>query len=509
MDINNTQNNMYESEEKPKIEKLEFKPNIKIEVIKIIIGLCVFISLLLFIIIPILIVTDTTAALVGIIPIITFIIFMGIMGTAGRIVTLLVTKYTISKDNEIIISQNLLSKASKVYRIDQITSIERTQGWLQKKFNLHSLKFNIFGLSPLSSQTGQQGYALLPVFNNIVKGDEVFKEVLSRMSVIPEEIQYQTRPKTTPQLFSIFLNLTFLLFTSIVTLFVATSLKSTSGLIVGLIVFSIVFLLFLGLCIDYLKLKKTNYCFYEDSAFLKYHYIFKNADHATPYRKITNVSRYRSLIRNLLFKVSNIKLYTGGNRDQLFSNVANNSTMFEIFSYLVKDKTNRLNKKIVSSIKSNQEKPIKILKPGVSYIVQPLISTIIYSSIFVVAIFVSIIYVNESSIKFFVLFGSIIGIIIGIIKLIITFIQWKNIKYELYKTKIVMTYGVLSIVSSEIYIANIKYVSLNIPFYLQRVFNEGTISIYTAGKSSRDGILRRVPNAKYYYKQLCEVISED
>lgn len=508
---NNDNNNVNNSvkDYKDNNKTLEFKPNIKIELIKSAITFGIIILLVIIISITVSIFTSTAEALFSIPFIIIGIIFFAIIGSAAQIITLVVTKYTISKDNELIISQNLLSKSSKVYRIDQITSIERTQGWLQKKFNLHSIKFNIFGGSSIiNSQSGQQGYALLPIFKNVEHANTTFEEILSRMNTTPQEVQYTTSPKPTPKLVSIILNMIFL-FIAIGIIFLGSSLNLIQVTIGGLIATLIIFTILLGNCIDYMKLKKTYFNLFEDSASLTYNYIFKNAEHITPYRKITNVSRYKTLFQHLVFKISNIRLYTGGERDQMFFNVSNNSTLFEIFSYLVKDKKNMLNKNIISTIKSNQEKPMKILKPGLSFIIQPLISTIIYSTIFIIAIIIAYNYVQESTLQTFIIGGAILGIFIGVFKLLVTFIQWRNIKYELFKDKIVITYGVLSIVSSEIYINNIKYVSLNIPFYLQRVFGEGTLSIYTAGKNSRDGVLRRIPHATYYYKQLQEAINNN
>lgn len=486
---------------------IEFRPNIKIELIKSSITFGIMILLVIIVSIVVSIFTSTAEALFSIPFIIIGIIFFAIIGSAAQIITLLVTKYTISKNNELIISQNLLSKSSKVYRIDQITSIERTQGWLQKKFNLHSIRFNIFGGSSIIGTQGQQTNVMLPMFRNIKQGDSVFQEVLSRMNIFPQEVQYTTSPKPTPKLISIFLNIFFLIIAIIVAL-VGATFNSVEIIIGGIIGAGVILLILLANCIDYIKLKRTNYNLFEDCGSLSYKFFFKNADHITPYRKITNVSRYKKLFQHLVFKISNIKLYTGGERDQMFFNVSNNSTLFEIFSYLVKDKKNVLNKNIISTIKSNQEKPMKILKPGLSFIIQPLISTIIYSTIFIIALIIAYNFVEQPSIQTFVIGAGILGIIIGLIKLATTFIQWKNFRYELFTDKIVITYGVLSIVSSEIYIANMKYISLNVPFYLQRIFGEGTISIYTAGKSSRDGVLRRIPHATYYYKQLQEAINE-
>lgn len=483
----------------------EFRPSIKIEIMRA--GISILISLVVIFLITTLIYiyTDAIESLMTIPIFLGVIIFMAIFGSISQIVSLLITKYTISKDNELIITQNFLSKTSKVYRIDQITSVERTQGWIQKMFNLHTVRFNIFGGSSPIAQNQQTG-VLFPVFKNITNGNDIYQEILSRMNVSSQKSQYKTRPNAFPKLIGIFINIFFLIVTILVSILSANYFSSTEVTIGGIIATLIVLLILFGNCVDYIKLKRTFYNLYEDSTSLSYTYFFKNAEHTTPFRKITNVSRYKSLIQYTLFKISNIRLYTGGERDQMFTKVLSSSPMFEIFSYLVKDKKNVLNKNIVSSIKSNEEKPMKSLKPGLSFIIEPLISTIIYSTIFIVSLIIAYNFVDEVMIRNLILSSGVIGILIGILKLTIRFIQWKNFKYDLFTDKIVITYGVLSIVSSEIYIANMKYVSLNIPFYLQRVLGEGSISIYTAGKNSRDGILQRIPNAQYYYEQLEEAI---
>lgn len=86
-------------------------------------------------------------------------------------------------------------------------------------------------------------------------------------------------------------------------------------------------------------------------------------------------------------------------------------------------------------------------------------------------------------------------------------IMWNNFKYELYYDKLILQQGVLNIAKTEIYISNIKYISLYRPLYLQRIFKEGTIIIYTAGKQSHDGILKRIRESEYFYEELSKAIT--
>ncbi|MFT4244194.1 MAG: PH domain-containing protein [Candidatus Woesearchaeota archaeon] len=437
-----------------------------------------------------------------------YIIFISIVGVIASIIDLYVTKYTITNKNELIITKEFISKTSKVYRIDQITSLERSQTIIQKIFNLHSVEFNIFGGVGVQN-TGQSNnrQPILPIFKHIKKGDEVFNEICSRMNISYNTIQILEKPNTKPIQVSIFLNLIATLLLIISSIVIGHTFSPTMSLI-PLSLVLIFFLIISGKFIEFLKLKKTNFKLYEESAHIEYSYILKNSEKLTPYRKITNSSEYKNLISYTLFKVSSCVIYTGGNKDPQFWFLDNNSLIIPTISSLVKDPKNRLSKEKISEInmKLDTNKPLFELKPGLSYIVQPIIPISFFIKIFILYLLIDIPYLQEFNT--IIVIGSSVYIFLYILFLIYRFIAWNNFNYELYYNKIIIQKGVFNIARSEIYISNIKYISLYRPLYLQRVFSEGTILIYTAGNEGFDGILRRIKNSEYYFEELLHAIKE-
>ena len=506
---NNNQHNISQINEDSINEETELilKPSLKplflnISIVTIFLILIAIIALILSIIFENITILTATASVLG------YIIFISIIGIITSIIDLYVTKYTITNKNELIITKEFISKTSKVYRIDQITSLERSQTIIQKVFNLHSVEFNIFGGVGVQN-TGQSNnkQPILPIFKHIEKGEEIFNQISKRMNISYNTIQIKEKPNTKPIVVSIFLNLIMTLLFIISTIVIGYSFSPLISLIplsLGLIFFLVVSVKF----VDFLKLKKTHFKLYEESAHIEYSYILKNSEKLVPYKKITNSSEYKNLISFTLFKVSSCVIYTGGNKDPRFWFLDNNSLIIPTISSLVKDPKNRLSKEKISEItmKIDTNKPLFELKPGLSYIVQPIIPISFFIKIFILYLLIDIPYLQEFNAIIVIL--SSVYIFLYILFLIYRLIAWNNFNYELYHNKIIIQKGVLNIARSEIYISNIKYISLRRPLYLQRVFSEGSILIYTAGKEGNDGILRRIKNSEYYFEELSKAIKE-
>lgn len=497
-------------------DSIVLKPSIKPLILSIVLGV---ISIILVILIGLIlsVIFDNFTILTAIGSISAYLIFVSVFGIIFGIIDLYVTTYTITNKNELIISKEFISKTSKVYRIDQITSLERTQSIIQKVFNLHSVEFNIFGGVGVQN-TGQSNnrQPILPIFKNIEEGDLIFKEISSKMNLSYNQIQYREKPNLKPQLVSLFINLS-LTIIALLGLLITSIFYSSTSTIIAVQIILFLFVIFystlsISKIINLLKLKKMDFKLYEQSAHISYSYFFKNSHKLVPYKKITNSSQYIKLIPYLLFKTSDCVIYTGGNKDPRFNYISQNSILIQIISHLVKDSKNILNLEKIQTIRSQiaKEKPSFVLKPGLSYIVQPLIPISFFIKIFILYLFVEIPIIENSIIGEFrtiIIILSSLYIFFYLIFMIYRLIMWNNFKYELYYDKLILQQGVLNIAKTEIYISNIKYISLYRPLYLQRIFKEGTIIIYTAGKQSHDGILKRIRESEYFYEELSKAIT--
>ena len=441
-----------------------------------------------------------------------------IIGVIFSIINLLVTSYHITNNNELIIKRELLSKTSKVYRIDQITTISRSQSFIQRIFGLHTIDFNIFGGVGLENTgVSQNSVPILPQFDHIKNGEHILKEITSKMNIEYQESQYTEEPRVLPQvvrsIWNFIVGLFFLIlvfFSEQIANFTQLTTINEYGVLIVQLVLLVMFFIYvlatLASIIGIFRLQKTSYELFEESSHLKYRYFFSNMHKITPYKKITNVSEYRSLLSYLLFKVKSIVLYTGGNVDPAYIYVSKNSSLVPILSEIVKSPANKLNAQILSRILENTHKEESItLKPGISFIIPKIITAIIYTSIFVVSLIIASSYLEDSLLRTFVVLGSLLGIVKSILYIIYKWIEWRMYTYELFSNKIIVTYGVFSIVQSEIYLSNIKYVKLK-ETLLQRIFSQGTIYIFTAGKTGHDSFLRNIDKSKYYYNDLKEAI---
>ncbi|MCH8520073.1 MAG: PH domain-containing protein [Nanoarchaeota archaeon] len=525
---NITTNNTQNGEEKPQViaqDSIILKPSVKPLLLSIVAGI-LLILIITSISLLISYLTNNYTIFTVTISIIGYIVFISSIGGIASIVDLLVTTYTITNKNELIITKEFISKTSKVYRIDQITSLERSQTFIQKIFNLHSIEFNIFGGVGVQN-TGQSNnkQPILPIFKHISEGDTMFNEITSRMKISYNKAQYKDEPNLSPQVLSITLTLVTSLILFISIFFVDRVIESTQILndISSEIYFSIsIFLIVLGIIftsisiskiIILVKLSKMNFELFEQSAHINYHYFFKNSNKLVPYKKITNSSEYKKLIPYTLFKVSDCVIYTGGNKDPRFKFISNDSLFIPIISSLVKDPNNILDNHKISTVKEElySQQPLYTLKPGLSYIVQPLIPISFFIKLFILYIFIEIPLIENSfmgDLRPLIIVLSSLYIFIYMIYMIYRLIAWNNFKYELFYNKLMLQQGVFNIARTEIYISNIKYISLYRPVYLQRIFKEGTIIIFTAGKESYDGVIRRIRDSEFFYEELSKAISE-
>lgn len=336
-------------------DSIVLKPSIKPLILSIVLGV---ISIILVILIGLIlsVIFDNFTILTAIGSISAYLIFVSVFGIIFGIIDLYVTTYTITNKNELIISKEFISKTSKVYRIDQITSLERTQSIIQKVFNLHSVEFNIFGGVGVQN-TGQSNnrQPILPIFKNIEEGDLIFKEISSKMNLSYNQIQYREKPNLKPQLVSLFINLS-LTIIALLGLLITSIFYSSTSTIIAVQIILFLFVIFystlsISKIINLLKLKKMDFKLYEQSAHISYSYFFKNSHKLVPYKKITNSSQYIKLIPYLLFKTSDCVIYTGGNKDPRFNYISQNSILIQIISHLVKDSKNILNLEKIQTIK--------------------------------------------------------------------------------------------------------------------------------------------------------------
>jgi uncharacterized membrane protein YdbT with pleckstrin-like domain len=105
-------------------------------------------------------------------------------------------------------------------------------------------------------------------------------------------------------------------------------------------------------------------------------------------------------------------------------------------------------------------------------------------------------------------FISIIFIVIYIFNIIIRLILYKNTSYKFYEHKLIDKSGVINITTKEIYFKNVKHLELTKPLFFDRILNQGTIHIFTAGSGTSDNKLNSVKEYKEVYKKLKERLIE-
>lgn len=450
----------------------KFKPSLKIEKTFIVIGLVLLITIILF-------------------PIGMILIFTSLASMINKHFT----TYIINNQNEVLDNYDFISKSSRVYRIDQITSLTLSQSFLEKIFNLGSIQFGIFGKSGIyagkqnikNPQSTQIGEKLLSLENYKNK----FSQFSQLISLNPEESVYIDKPSRKPIKFWMAI-----WFSSFIISFLGLLLFSFEiGFIFFIIsVISIIFFIFAF--IINLKLISTKYSISKNYIKYEYDYFLGSRLDLVPFKKITNSEINKNLISYSLFKIGYLKIFTGGSNDPLFDSLENFETFNNHLDNLLqiskgniqnKQELNNTNNETIQNKQelnnNNNKKVLFETRPGVGF------------------------FMTYSHLLFFIFcLLTLVLIPIYIIYLIFKLILWRNTKYIFYNDRVVDISGVINITQKEIYFRNIKHIKLERKFLFEKLFDQGTIYIYTPGTGRVDNKINSIKNYKEVYDDFKEVI---
>lgn len=431
--------------------------------------------------------------------------------------------YTINSENEITIVYDFISKKTKTFRIDQITSFQMSQSLVQKWTGLADISFGIFGESGYfrnnNSNNHAANYAVRRRFTSIDNYDEIFDRFFKITKINKDsQVILNEKPSTKPaKFFTKLFGFLIVLFTFIIPFliilisYIITNKFELEVLIVTFLMgagISIFFLIFLILyLLDIYLYKSSNYLIKGDYLEKNHDYYFSTLKYIVPYKKITNTTTNKNLIGYKFFKVGQLQVYTGGSLDPLFDNMLNFDNFSDILSEkyknIQKSEYNLSEKQKFENSTISTKNPLFSTKPSASYF-----WTFFYwMSIFCFPIIIVSKILTKIDIDFqMFIFFYYIGLFIYLLSIITRFLIYKNTKYDFYEDKIVDTSGIINIKTKVTYFRNIKYISLSRPYFFDRILNQGTIDINTAGTSFTDNSINSVKEYKEIYSELKEIL---
>lgn len=475
------------------MEEISFKPKFSADLATL--G-CTLLLLLVVIVIP-------ASIFVGIIEgigigILVFVIglFLGaglfVLISIPIILSKIFLTYYITQNNEIIIEYSFLSKSTKVYRIDQLTSIAYKQNWIQKKFGLGTIAFDVFGTSGMISQDQQQGQqVILPQFSSVKEHKNIFKHLSEELHITKEKPTYKTKPKTSPRKTGFFITFFLLIIASIATYLIEPFL---SILPIVLLLLSIPTYI-----ISIKRLKKTDYIITPKSTVIQYKYFLSESITKIPISKITNIKSSKNAISHKLFGVGKTLIYTGGQSDPTFPGLEDYLSFTKYLSKLTKgEKVETHTTKTNHNKKEENETPEFTTTTSGVYLVKYLISY----TLFLVLITLPLYWFN------FALYANLVLVLFSILFLL-QYFYWKSLKYEFYTYKVIKYSGIITTVSAELHFKNLKYISLQRSMILDRLAKTGTIYLYTAGSTSVDKAIVSVKKYDEIYTSFEEILEKE
>jgi uncharacterized membrane protein YdbT with pleckstrin-like domain len=507
------------------MEEIKTKPSTKVEQLLLFIGVLI------------------TLLVLGISIVINmFEIFMGLGYTIVIYFTYVIstmvrksfTIYTISQ-NEIEDYYQFISKKSKIYRVDQITSLSLNQSFLQKLVGLGSLNFGVFGENQLS-ENEVFDKTVTKKINSLENYQEIFELLSKRLHLVSNKQIHLDKPSQKPVNFWIGtfgISLLILLIILLTTIYYAYQTEPNGELyVVSTIIISIILLIlttigFILSIFSKLKIRTENYQIFNKIVQTSYNYILGKNITRIALNKITNTQINKNLISYGLFKVGSVNIFTGGSNDLKLNALEDFETFGQILSKEYKSQNNKLNTNHTThnqtqstksdfninitkenynnqvntknkSISNDDEIAGFTTKPGSSF----MITYIFWSTIFTLPFIIIPLFFPGFK------FISIIFIVIYIFNIIIRLILYKNTSYKFYEHKLIDKSGVINITTKEIYFKNVKHLELTKPLFFDRILNQGTIHIFTAGSGTSDNKLNSVKGYKEVYKKLKERLIE-
>lgn len=400
--------------------------------------------------------------------------------------------YYITQNNEIIIEYSFLSKTTKVYRIDQLTSINYKQNWIQKRFGLGTVSFDVFGTSGVAAQNQQQNQqVILPQFSSVKEHKYIFEHLCEELQITKETPLYKTKPKTSPRKTGFFITLILLITASIIIYYVEPFFA-----IIPLIFLLISTPLFI---ISIKRLTHTQYEIAPKSTLIKYNYFLSESITKIPISKITNIKSSKNAISHTLFGVGKTLIYTGGLSDPVFPGLEDYTSFTKYLSKLSKgEKVKQHTTNTNENKKEENETPEFTTTTSRVYLLKYLISYIPFLLLITLPLywFDFALYANAILIIFSLLF-------------LLQYFYWKSLKYEFYTYKIIKYSGIITTVSAELHYKNLKYLSLKRSMILDRLAKTGTIYLYTAGSTSVDKAIICVKKYDEIYDSFEEILEKE
>jgi uncharacterized membrane protein YdbT with pleckstrin-like domain len=516
------------------MEEIKIKPSIKVEQLLLLIG--VLITLLALIILLILGMFEIFMG-AG------YMIFIFFLSVITSMITKSFTRYTIS-ENEIEDYYQFISKTSKVYRMDQITNLSLNQSFLQKLTRLGSIEFGIFGNNQLYQNSKQNGISMQKI-NSIKNYEEIFELLSKKLHLVSTEQIHLDRPSQKPVNFWIItfgISSLILLIILITTIYLSSKAYPSGELymfstIISLVLLFITTLGFISSIFSKLKIRTENYQIFNKIVQTSYNYILGQNITRIALNKITNTQINKNLISYGLFKVGSVSIFTGGNNDPKLNALEDFETFGQILSKEYKSQNNEFNNNNttqnqtqnnttnnqtqstksdfnINITKENYNNQVKTPNPSISndnempgFTTKPsssfMITYISWSTIFTLPFMIIPLFFPSFR------FISIIFIVIYIFNIIMRLILYKNTSYEFYDHKLIDRSGVINITTKEIYFKNVKHLELTKPLFFDRILNQGTIHIFTAGSGTLDNKLNSIKEYKEVYKELKERLLEE
>jgi uncharacterized membrane protein YdbT with pleckstrin-like domain len=414
------------------------------------------------------------------------------------------TDFKITNQNEILRNYKFINKFEKVIRIDQITSLLFKQNFFEKLFDLGSFNFGIFGKTTYDkNDISGRGFALKDRFETISNHREIETILRKSLNLENQNSIKEYSPTTSPL---IFINLILLFFIGLLFLIIPFPFNFIFGLLFFIICIIFIF--------EIKRIKSTKYTLTKNYIEYYHNYFLSKIIYRIPLNKITNISNVKNTITYSLFKTGKVKVFTGSMLNIFFPNLLEFenfkneiSNEFNNFKNNKNNISNNLNQnsqietkkiedmEIKENIKSTNEKILDTIKAKKSFIL-----TAFFNKILLFFAFGSIFLFKE--LRGFLILGIIGLIIILIIWFIFNFIYWKNFKYEFYENKLVVTKGFFNIKKSEISYSKIKNIELKRNYFFDKITNQGSILIFTAGTVWAEGILVSVENYDEIYKYI-------
>ena len=460
----------------------EYKPKVYIEIFLSIFIFFIFsISLFLFF-------------LTNISEIIQIIIFFCIAPMAHIIKIFIRKKFStyLITDEKVVSRYQFINKEEEDFEVKNIVSLLSYKGVFSKIFNLCNFRIGIYG-KDFSLNTKNKTY-IRSNFLSIKDHFEFYEDLKKILFLEDKKVLYEVKPKLIPEMFYT----TFFLSIIILPLIYLSFFVSNYFLFL-LVLFSVFY--FSLIIFLYLKLSSTKFSITESYVEYSFDFFLWKKNLRVSIKNISNVENKKNIFTYFLFKTQNIKIFNGSDLDIKFFNLENFEKVKSLISNLLenKDITQNLDTQIIQENISSVAK--NTIKSENSFLFSCALNKIIFFIICLTSIFLFS-SINLSSTIF------LVGVFIFLcIWFLLNFVYWKNFKYEFFEDKIILSSGIINQKKVQIKYSNIQNIKLNRNFFFDKILDQGSIFIYTAGTSSHEGFLVSIKDYENFFDLIDNKIS--